>query len=227
MIGCPGDEVLHTELNAMRILLLGASGSVGRRLMAQGVERGHTIRAQTRDAARLADAPAAVDVVAADPTDAAALRALVAGREAVVMTLGAAPGRRTTLFSDVTAKLIPAMMAEGIRRLVAITGVGAGETRGHGGLIYDWIVYPLFTRPLYEDKDRQEQLIRQSGLDWVIVRPAPFSATAGATPLQVVTDVTPQTRLVRITRDEVARFVLDQLADDRHLRKAVFIGHAA
>lgn len=209
----------------MRVLLLGASGGVGRRILARGVERGHAIRAQTRDAARLADAAEGIEVAAADPTDGAALRRLVAGQQAVVMALGTAPARRTTLFSDVTARLIAAMQAEGVKRLVAITGVGAGETRGHGGFLYDRIIYPLFTRQFYEDKDRQERLIRQSALDWVLVRPAPFKASAGTTPLQAITDVKPDTRLSRITRDEVAIFVLDQLADDRYLHRAVFIGH--
>ncbi|MPZ35091.1 MAG: NAD(P)H-binding protein [Rhodospirillales bacterium] len=210
----------------MRVLLLGASGSVGRRILARGVERGHAIRAQTRDAARLADAAEGAEVVAADPTDAAALRTLVAGQQVVVIALGTAPARRTTLFSDVTARLIAAMQAEGVARLVAITGVGAGETRGHGGFLYDWIIYPLFTRQFYEDKDRQERLIRQSALDWVLVRPAPFKASAGATPFQAITEVKPDTCLSRITRDEVAIFVLDQLADDRYLHRVVFIGHA-
>lgn len=210
----------------MRFLLLGASGGVGRCILRQGLARGHAIRAQTRDAARLADQPPAIEVVVADPTDAAALRTLVAGQDAVIMSLGTTPGRRTSLFSDVTARLTAAMMEAGVRRLVAITGVGAGETLGHGGFVYDRIVYPLFTRPFYRDKNRQEELIRQSGLDWIIVRPAPFKATAGATPLQAITVVRPDTILRRITRDEVASFVLDQLTGDRYLRQAVFIGHA-
>ncbi|WP_421999301.1 NAD(P)-dependent oxidoreductase [Reyranella sp.] len=211
----------------MRVLLLGASGGVGRRLLEQGTKRGHVIRAQTRVLSRLADAPAGVEVVAADPTDAAALRALVAGQQAVVMALGATPGRRTTLFSDVTAKLILAMRAEGTTRLVAITGVGAGETRGHGGLLYDNVIYPLFTRPLYADKNRQEELVRRSALDWVLVRPAPFKSTSGMTPLQAITEIRPTTRLTRIKREEVATFVLDELTNDRYLHKAVFIGHAS
>jgi putative NADH-flavin reductase len=210
----------------MRFLVLGASGGVGRRLLVRGLARGHAIRAQTRDRRRLADVPDGVEVVAADPTDAAALRALVAGQQAVVIALGTTPGRRTTLFSDVTAKLITAMQSEGVRRLVAITGVGAGDTRGHGGFLYDRIIYPLFTRPFYADKNRQEELIRQSTLDWVLVRPAPFKEDAGSTPFQVITEVRPETRLRRVTREEVADFVLDQLQHDRYLRKAPFIGHA-
>jgi putative NADH-flavin reductase len=210
----------------MRVLVLGASGGVGRRLLVRGLARGHAIRAQTRDKRRLADGPAGIEVVAADPTDAAALHALVAGQQAVIIALGTRPGRRTTLFSDVTAKLIPAMQSQGVRRLVAITGVGAGDTRGHGGFLYDWIIYPLFTRPFYEDKNRQEELIRQSTLDWVLVRPAPFKAEAGPTPIEVITEVRPETQLRRITREEVADFVLDQLQNDRYLHKAPFIGHA-
>lgn len=209
----------------MRFLLLGASGGVGRRILVQGRARGHTIRAQTRDAARLSGQPAGIEVVAVDPTDASALRALVTGQEAVIVALGTAPGRRTRLFSDVTAKLMAAMTAEGIRRLVAITGVGAGETRGHGGFLYDRIIYPLFTRPFYEDKDRQERLIRESSLDWVLVRPAPFKDSAGSAPLEILTEIRPDTVLRRITRDEVASFVLDQLGNDRYLRKFAFIGH--
>ena len=210
----------------MKFLLLGASGGVGRRILAQGRVRGHTIRAQTRDAARLAGQPSGIEAIAADPTDAVALRALVAGQDAVIISLGTAPGRRTTLFSDVTAKLLTVMAAEDVKRLIAITGVGAGATRGHGGFFYDCIIYPLFTRPFYEDKNRQEDLIRKSTLDWVLVRPAPFKATAGSAPFQAVTDIGPDTVLRRITRDEVASFVLDQLVDDRYLHRPVFIGHS-
>jgi hypothetical protein len=78
-----------------------------------------------------------------------------------------------TLFSN-TRILIDAMVGHGVRRLVAITGVGAGETKGHGGFLYDCILYPLFTKRVYTDEGRQDELIRASPLDWVIVRPAPF-----------------------------------------------------
>lgn len=209
----------------MRFLLLGASGSVGRRILAQGLKRGHAITAQTRDAGKLAGLPAEVTVVSGDPRDGKLLRAWVAGQDAVMFSIGAPPARTTTLFSDVTRALIDAMAAGGVRRLVAITGVGAGETRGHGGFLYDRLIYPVFTRPFYVDKDRQEALIRASTLDWVIVRPAPFSDAPAAGPLHKVTTLTPDTVLNRITRDEVATFVLDQLDSDAYLRRAVFIGH--
>jgi hypothetical protein len=117
------------------------------------------------------------------------------------------------------------MEAAGVRRLVAITGVGAGETRGHGGFLYDRVIFPLFTRQRYRDKDRQEALIAASGLDWVIVRPAPFSSRRAPGPLEVHTDIGRNTVLRRITPEEVADFVVAQLHDDRYLRRRPFIGH--
>jgi uncharacterized protein YbjT (DUF2867 family) len=94
----------------------------------------------------------------------------------VIETLGApmGPGEvlwGTTLFSTATRILIDAMRALGVRRLVAVTGLGAGDSRGHGGFLYDAIAFPLVLKRVYDDKDVQERMIRASGLDWTIVRP--------------------------------------------------------
>jgi putative NADH-flavin reductase len=209
---------------ADRIAVLGASGRVGRRVVERALAQGDTVVAQTREAARLSDLADRVEVQAFDPRDRAALRGFVAGADAVVFTLGTRPGA-TTLFSEVTTSLIAAMREAGVRRLIAVTGVGAGDTRGHGGFVYDRIVFPLITRKLYRDKDRQEALIADSGLDWTLVRPAPFHDRPAKGPLQVVEEIGPDTVLRRITPDEVAQFVVDQLASDAYLHQRPFIGH--
>jgi hypothetical protein len=105
-----------------------------------------------------------------------------------------------------------------------VTGVGAGETKGHGGFLYDRILYPLFTKGIYADKDVQEALIRNSGLEWTIVRPAPFRAHTPSGPLRAVTNVERVT-LRKVSRLEVASFLLDELEQNRFVRQAVFIGH--
>jgi putative NADH-flavin reductase len=209
----------------MRLLVLGATGAVGRLIVAQGLARGHAVTAQTREAARAAALLRGARIAAADPTDAAALAPLCAGQEAVIFALGTDRGGPTTLFSDATRALLAAMAEAGVARLVAITGVGAGETRGHGGFLYDSIIFPLFTCHRYADKDRQEVLIRASGTDWTILRPAPFAATPGTAPMRRVTTIAPTTRLTRVTREEVAAFALDCAEQGLHFREAVFFGH--
>lgn len=208
-----------------RVVVLGASGGVGRRIVDRLLARGDEVVCQTRRASRLAGLAGGAEICAADPRDGAALARMVTGADAVIFALGTDRAGPTTLFSDVTAALIPAMRRAGVARLIAITGVGAGETRGHGGFFYDRVIFPLFTRARYADKDRQEALIAASDLDWTIVRPAPFSDRPGPGPLAAVVDIRPDTRLTRITRDEVAAFVVDALDSGGWLRQRPFIGH--
>lgn len=208
----------------MRLLVLGASGGVGSSLLEQAARRGHRITAQTRSAARITETDA-ISVIVGAPTDAAFLRRHVPGHDAVALCLGVDTTGRTTLVSETTTAVVAAMQTAGVRRLVAVTGVGAGDSKGHGGWLYNTIIHPLFTRNRYADKDRQEAIIEQSGLDWTVVRPAPFAAKAGAGPLQVHTEIPEGLQLRSITRAEVAGFILDTLETAGFLRQKPFIGH--
>lgn len=191
------------------------------------LKRGAAIRCQTRSRAKLQDLASRVEVREFDPTDRTALRPFVHGCRAIVYALGIDRLGSTTLFSSSTAALLDAMQAEGVERLVAITGVGAGETRGHGGFVYDRIIYPLFTRHRYRDKDVQEALIGASSVRWTIVRPAPFREGVPRGELEVHTSIAPDTMLTGVTRGEVARFVVDELDDERYVGQRPFIGHRA
>lgn len=209
----------------MKVLVLGASGGVGRLAVREAQEAGHVVSAQGRAAERLATLPEPVRRVVADPRDVVGIAAAVAGLDAVIYALGERALGRTTLFSDSTRALVEAMLRCAVPRLVAITGVGAGETRGHGGFVYDRIVFPLFTARTYADKNRQEALIRASGLDWTILRPAPFARSAGPGPLEIHESVPADLSLTRITRAEVARLAVGLLADMRSIRRTLFVGH--
>jgi putative NADH-flavin reductase len=207
------------------VAILGASGGVGHRLADLALAAGYRVRAQSRVADRIDPRGGRIEIAAFEPTDAEALGRFVRGVRAVVFAIGIDRLGPTTLFSESTAALIPAMRACGVRRLIAITGVGAGETRGHGGLFYDRFIFPLFTRSRYADKERQEEMIVGSGLDWTIVRPAPYRSHVPDSPLEVYTDVPPDLVLSSVTRDEVAAFVLDEIATGQHLGQKPFIGH--
>ncbi len=151
----------------MRLLVLGATGRLGALVVEEAITRGHQVTVLARSPEKLGDRVAAVKVVSGDALDADAVGSAVAGQDVVVYALGAGNVRRTTLFSDSTRILLDQMQHDGVRRLLCVTGVGAGETKGHGGFWYDRVLYPLFTKGVYADKDRQEALIRteQHGLD--------------------------------------------------------------
>ena len=110
-----------------------------------------------------------------DALDQRTIERALAGADAVIQTLGVSPNPElifsgTRLFSDATRILVDAMEAKAAKRLICVTGLGAGDSRGYGGLLYNAVLWLILGR-VYADKDVQERIIRRSRLDWTIVRP--------------------------------------------------------
>jgi putative NADH-flavin reductase len=204
----------------MKVLILGATGSLGKLIVTQAIERGHEVTALVRDPSKISDARVRV---LSGALDTGHLDLALAGQDAVIFALGTKPGA-TTFFSDTTRLLLPAMQKASVRRLVAITGLGSGDSKGHGGFLYDWIVYPLITRKIYEDKDRQEVLLKASDRDWVAVRPAAFT-NGPLTRIWRATDDLRGVTIKWISRADAASFTLDQLTGDEWLRRTPLVGY--
>lgn len=206
-----------------KILVLGATGGTGRLIVAQAMARGYDVAVLVRSAEKAKDL-GGVTVIVGDARNEAALRQAVKGRDAVVSTLGtpASPFREVTLLSSATKALVAAMKAEGVKRLVAITGIGAGNSVGHGGFLFDHLIFPLLLRHVYADKNRQEAIVRDSGLYWVLVRPAILSDKPGRGTNRAFTDLS-HFHGGGIARADVARFVLDQVGSDEWLGQSPLI----
>ncbi len=207
----------------MKILVLGATGATGRLIVSKATANGHTVVALVRSKAKAADL-SGVELVEGDARDAAALTRAIAGVDAVVSSLGTpmSPFREVTLLSTATRSLVGVMAEHNIRRLVCITGLGAGDSRGHGGFFFDRLFLPLMLRKVYEDKDRQEDAIRASKLDWTIVRPTVLNDKPARGGIKALTDLS-GVHGGTIARSDVADFVVQQLANDTWLRKAPLI----
>jgi putative NADH-flavin reductase len=201
----------------MKILVIGATGATGRELAAQGTALGHEITAAVRHP-ESADLPASVRVARVDVTDSASLAAAVVSQDAVVSSLGTKLSRKpTTLLSEGTRKLVTAMREAGVRRLVCITGIGAGDSKGHGGFLYDQIIQPLLLNEIYKDKTRQEVVVRESGLDWTLVRPGQLTNGAKTERLRALTDLAGVT-VGKVSRADVAAFILAHINDEKSFR---------
>ncbi len=207
----------------MKTLVLGATGATGHLIVSQALAAGHAVVALVRSKSRAADL-AEADLVEGDARDAGVLARAIAGCDAVVCSLGTglSPFKEVTVLSAATRALVGVMAERGVKRLVCITGVGAGDSRGHGGFLYDRVFQPLLLRKVYEDKDRQEKIIRASALDWVIVRPTMLSDKPGRGTVRATTDLS-GVHGGSIPRADVAEFVLQQLGSDAWLRKTPLI----
>jgi uncharacterized protein YbjT (DUF2867 family) len=206
-----------------KILVLGATGGTGRLIVSQAVARGYDVTVLVRSAEKASDLKGA-KLIVGDARDEKVLRQALKGRDAVVSALGtpASPFREVTLLSTAMRALTSAMQIEQVSRLVCITGMGAGNSVGHGGFLFDNLIFPLLLRKVYADKDRQEAIVRDSGLDWVLVRPSVLNNKPGRDTIRALTDLS-DFHGGSISREDVARFVLDQLRDDAWLHRSPLI----
>ena len=208
----------------MKILVIGATGPTGRELVSQGLALGHRVTAVVRHP-ETAGLPSGTGVVRADVMDAASMSAAVIDQDAVVSSLGSKISRKpTTLFSQGTRNLLAAMQTAGVTRLVCITGVGAGDSRGHGGFMYDRIFQPLLLNEIYRDKDRQEEIVRASHTDWTLVRPGALTNGPKTGEFRQFTDLSDIT-VGKISRADVAAFILGILADSRSFKQTVNLSY--
>jgi putative NADH-flavin reductase len=210
------------------ILIIGASRGIGLEAVRFALEAGHTVRALARSAGRIGINHPDLRKVSADALNQGALADALVGVDAVIQTLGLRAGpdvilKPVHLFSDATRTLVTAMKEAGVKRLISVTGFGAGDSRNRGGCLYDLPLRLVLGR-VYDDKDEQEELIRESGLDWVIARPVVLFNGSRTGRYRVL--VEPRSwRVGFISRADVADFLVRQIDDDAYLgRTAVLTG---
>jgi putative NADH-flavin reductase len=204
----------------MRILIIGASKGIGLETTRQALDAGHHVRALARSAFAIALSRPNLEKVRGDALKTEDVEAGLVEVDVVVQTLGVGLGdlfRPVHLFSDATRVLIAAMRAQGVKRLICVTGFGAGDSRTSIGCLQRLPFQIVFGRA-YEDKSLQERLIKQSGLEWTIARPGILTGGPRTGRYKVLSDSS-QWRNGIISRADVAEFLVRQIEDRAYIRQ--------
>jgi putative NADH-flavin reductase len=207
----------------MHILVIGGSRGIGRECVAYALSRGHQVRAFARSAQSIPLEHENLDKRTGDATHGDDVAAAVEGIDAVILALGVpktmmALLRPIHLFSDATAALVPAMQAKGVRRLLAVTGFGTGDSYARVSSV-ERIAFQSIMGRAYADKNRQERLITETDLDWTIARPGFLTSNRMTGRYRVLTE--PSTwRNGMISRADVAHFLIHAAEDGTFIREA-------
>jgi putative NADH-flavin reductase len=118
--------------------------------------------------------------------------------------------------------ILAAIRTESNQKLILITGIGAGDSKGHGGFFYDRILNPLLLGTSYADKDRAESIIKASNVGWLIVRPGFLTNGSRTGTYRVIENLSGVTA-GKISRADVADFILKQLASPTHFSKTPLV----
>jgi putative NADH-flavin reductase len=214
--------------HTMNVLIFGASGASGLHLVNEALARGHAVTAFVRDPARLKRTHAALRMSAGDVLDPASVATAVQGQEAVVCALGtmtevkadrARRQRGVPVCSTGTHNIIQAMAQHGVRRIVVQSSASVGESL-RTGKFGAGAVLRLLLHDVMQDKERQEALVRASRLDWTIIRPVKLSDAGKSGGIQSGEHLA-WGLLSRISRADVAAFMLDAVTDTQTLRRAI------
>lgn len=203
----------------MHIALIGATGTVGRHILEQALDAGHSVTALVRDPARLDVTHPDLDVVAGDVTHPDAASRAVKGADAVVVALGA--GRAGGIREAGTRSVVDAMRRQGVDRLVCLSTLGAGDSRGNLNLVWKYLMFGLLLRNAYADHQRQELVVTSSGLDWTIVRPGAYTDGPRTGEYRHGFGTDASGLALKVSRADVADLVLRQLSDGRYVGRAV------
>lgn len=202
---------------SINVVVLGAAGRTGRLIVAEALRSGHRVTAAVRSPASIPATPG-LRVERADVRDTDSQRAVIQGHDVVVSAIGPAGRTAGNLYSDGARATVAAMRACGVDRLLAITSVGVRHDDPHHAWWYRSLIRPIGA-DLYADMARMEQIVRDSDLDWTFVRPTYLQDREPTGAFRVTDNSTPKGGW-RITRTDVARFIVEELEARRWSRRA-------
>lgn len=203
----------------MKLTIIGASRGIGSQLLKFAIEEGHEITALLRKPEKLRISNPNLHKIKGDILDPSSVVAVTSGQDAVCVCVGIPPTRKPVdLFSKGIRNVLSAIDNNPDTKLIVITGIGAGDSKWHGGFLYDRIINPLLLKEIYKDKDREEALIKDNKCNWIIVRPG-FLTNGPRTGKYRVLDDMNGIKAGRISRSDVADFILKQLEEPTHFRK--------
>ena len=204
----------------MKLLVFGGTGLTGGLVVEMALEQGHEVVVLTRDASKFSNRNQNLEVIEGSATSKSDIEKALKDVDAVIHCLGIGgkgQGSRTSVVSDSVKAVLAAMKNKGVRRIVCMSNVGAG---GSGTWFYNRVVVPVFLRwlkPIIEDKDRMESLLKESHLEWTSVRLPNIVDGPGR---EVRASESGKGIGISITAESTAAFLLQQISNNHWVQKS-------
>lgn len=208
----------------MKVIIFGATGFSGQGILAEALKQGHEVTILVRDASKIPIRHQNLTIVEGNVLNTQTVASVLHHQEAVIQCLGVSgkgDGKPTTFISDATKIIVDEMQNQKIKRLIAMSNVGAGNSIAFQPWFFTKIILPYFMKWLkviIEDKNRMEPIIMNSNLDWTIVRcpnivDKPAKGTCNAT-------LDGKGLKLSITLSDLSKFMVDQLKQTVFIKQA-------
>jgi len=208
----------------MKVVIFGANGKTGTLLTQQALTEGHQVTAFVRKLGSLKLQNPNLKVITGNLNDTARLNEAITGSDAVLSTLG---GSSLTKHSpEIIAginHIITTMEKEGVKRLIYLSSMGAGESRKMMGMFIRFFIAGIMLRVPLADHTRNEQSIKKSNLHWTVVRPAGLTNGPQTGRLKHGSTISVLKGTPQVSRSNVASFMLKQLSETTYVNTSVWV----
>jgi uncharacterized protein YbjT (DUF2867 family) len=219
----------------MKVLLLGATGRTGRLVLEELLHQKHQVHALVRDRSRVHVAAENLQIFEGDTRSAQSVYEAMRGCDVLINVLNVSrksdfPWARLRtpecFLSETMQNVINIAGTIGLKKLILCSAWGVHETKYHVPLWFRWFINNSNIGKAYRDHERQEERLRASDINYVIVRPVGLTNLKTPGKVRVTTNNNPRPRLL-ISRSDVAKFLVNQIYDQTFLQQTVTISRAS
>lgn len=206
----------------MKWIVFGGSRGAGRRVVERALKAGHEVTAFARSKGDLDLSQSGLSFIAGDVRDLDQVTMAVAGHDAVICAIGnGTDNSPQSLRTEAMENIRAAMSAQGVERLVCLSALGVGESEKGAGLVFRWIIKPLFTGNVVADQTGMEQVVRSSDLKWTLVRPPALTDKPARGSFRTSTD--PEFFGMQISREDLAELMVQSVCDEATVGQAISV----
>jgi putative NADH-flavin reductase len=214
---------LSSSPRSLNIMVFGGTSGIGLETVKLAAQRGHRVTSITRRPERMEFTHPRMKNLKGDITKPETYSELINDHDVFISTIGLSPTWKDVyVYSNGIIALLSEMKASDKTRLITITGIGAGDSLGHGGFFYDWIIQPLLLKKDYEDKNRQEEILQRSDLSWTIVRPGHLTDSKRKENYRVIRNIKGVVS-GSISRADVAHYLMHLSEEPTNIKEVILL----
>ena len=204
----------------MKVIVFGSTGTIGKHLIKQSLKKGYQITAFCRDLKKLNQSKHPnLTIVEGDVFNIEDVNNAVKEQDVVIVTLGSGKSRKSIVRSEGTKNIISAMKIYGVSRLICQSTLGTGQSNNNLNFFWKHIMFGWFLKQVFLDHELQEKYVRDSNLNWTIVKPAAFTDGEKTGKYLHGFSTNDKSIKLKISRADVANFILKQITNQSYLLK--------
>ena len=204
----------------MKLVVFGATGKTGKEIVKQSLAQGCEVTAFVRDPSKMTLEHGDLKVIKGDIFEFTAVTQAIQGQDAVICSLGTSELGKTTVRSEGTANITKAMKENHVNRLVVVSAMGVAESWSTLSIV-NKLFFATLLRSSRQDHEEQEFVVKESDLDWTIIRPSGLTDTPQTESYAIGENIIGKTS--KIARADVAHAIIKEIHDNTFVHRAVTI----